>query len=58
MTTCLRSEYDGDCIIQYTLSKDQHVENRINLQRVEQRKCRHRVYSGDQRPESKALHKR
>lgn len=56
MTTDLPSEDDRDCIVQNTLAKNEHVEDLVDIESVEDGQRGDGVHGRDQGPESEALH--
>ena len=47
-------EYNGDCIIEYALSKHQHVEGWVNFEGMEDSQSGHRVHSRNEGAKCKA----
>lgn len=51
----LLSHDDGDCVIENTFAKDQHVESWIHIQGMEDGKSGYRIYCRDQRTKCKTV---
>ena len=55
-TQCVHplGEYNGDCIVENTLSKHQHVEGGVNLEGMKDGQSGHWVHSRDERAKREA----